>query len=156
MHSEYMHLMWRRTFRAELLKKLNELKKSINLFNENFDKYYEILNVVKKNINNYYKLAEYMINNYEQKERNYQIIYNINEIIYNNDIINEINQTNKTRNIRNKFDDIYNVCNKINTYKFKEDNYIDELENLNELIKKGRKTWNFRYYFWRFKRKSQI
>ena len=81
-----------------------------------------------------------MINNYEQKERNYQIIYNINEIIYNNDIINEINQTNKTRNIRNKFDDIYNVCNKINTYKFKEDNYIDELENLNELIKKGRKT----------------
>ena len=50
--------------KKELYTKLNELKKSIDLFNENFDKLFEILNVVKKNINNYYKLAEYMINNY--------------------------------------------------------------------------------------------
>ena len=57
--------------KKELLTKLNELKKSIDLFNENFDKLIKILNVVKKNINNYYKLAEYMINNYEQKEINY-------------------------------------------------------------------------------------
>ena len=122
--------------KKELLTKLKELKKSINLFNENFDKLIEILNVVKKNINNYYKLAEYMINNYEQKERNYQILYNINEIIYNNnDIINEINKINKTRNIRNKFDNIFNIYNKINTYKFKEDKYTDEIESLNELIK---------------------
>jgi len=122
--------------KKELLTNLNKLKKSIDLFNENIGKLIEILNEVKRNINNYYKFAEYMINNYEQKERNYQILYNINEIIDNNkDIINEMNKINKTKNFQNKFNNIFKIYNKINTYKFKEDINTNEIENLNELIK---------------------
>ena len=49
---------------------------------------------------NYYKLSEYIINNYNQKERNYEILYNINEIINNNDIINDINIINNENDIK--------------------------------------------------------
>ena len=59
----------------ELIIKLNELKKSINIFNNNINNIIEILNIVKENINNYYNLEEYMINKYNKKERNYEILY---------------------------------------------------------------------------------
>ena len=53
--------------KKELLNKLNELKKSINIYNENINKIIEVLNNVKENTENYYKLEEYIINNYNQK-----------------------------------------------------------------------------------------
>ena len=68
---------------------------------------------------NYYKLSEYIINNYNQKERNYEILYNINEIINNNDIINDINIINNENDIKNKFNNIFNIYNKI---------YINEIK----------------------------
>ena len=70
--------------KKELVTKLNELKKTIDPFNDFINKIFEVLNTVKDNINNYYKLEEFMINNYEPKEINYEILYNINEIINNN------------------------------------------------------------------------
>ena len=101
--------------KKELLIKLNELKKSINIYNENINKIIEILNNVKENMNNYYKLEEYIINNYNQKERNYEILYNIDKIInYNNIIIKDINQINNEKNIENKFNYINNIYNNIN------------------------------------------
>ena len=63
--------------KKDLLNKLTELKQSINIYNDNINKIIEILNNVKENMNNYYKLEEYIINNYNQKERNYEILYNI-------------------------------------------------------------------------------
>ena len=55
-------------------------------------------------MDNYYKLEECIINNYNQKERNYEILYNIDKIInYNNIIINDINQINNETNIKDKF-----------------------------------------------------
>ena len=101
--------------KEELLIKLDELKKSINIFNENINKIIEILNNVKNNMDNYYKLEEYIINSYNKKERNYEILYNIDKIInYNNTIINDINQINNEYNIQNKFNYINNIYNKIN------------------------------------------
>ena len=62
---------------------------------------------------NYSKFEEYIINNYNKKERNYEILYNIDKIInYNNIVINDINQINDENNIENKFyyiNDIYNL-----------------------------------------------
>ncbi len=56
-----------------------------------------------------------MINKYNKKERNYEILYNLNEIInYNNNIINDINEINNN-NIQYKFNNIFNIYNKINT-----------------------------------------
>ena len=87
----------------ELIIKLNELKKSINIFNNNINNIIEILNIVKENINNYYNLEEYMINKYNKKERNYEILYNLNEIInYNNNIINDINEINNNNKNRKR------------------------------------------------------
>ena len=71
-------------------------------------------------MNNYYKLEEYIINSYNQKERNYEILYNIEKIInYNTIIINDINQINNENNIQNKFIYINNIYNKINSNEIK-------------------------------------
>lgn len=35
----------------------------------------EILNIVKHNFENYYKLEEYLIYNYDKNQRNYEILY---------------------------------------------------------------------------------
>ena len=94
---------------------LNELKKYLNIFNENINKIIEVINNVKENMNNYYKLEEYLINNYNKKEINYEILYNINKIInYNDIIINDINTINNENNIQNKFNYINDIYNKIN------------------------------------------
>ena len=55
--------------KKDLLNKLNELKDSINIYNENINNIIEILNNVKENMNNYYKLEEDIINNYNKKRK---------------------------------------------------------------------------------------
>ena len=83
---------------------LNQFKSKINIFNKNINKIIEVLNKVKEKENNYYKMIEFIINNYSKKERNYEILYNINEIINNNnDIINDLNKINSDNNILNQF-----------------------------------------------------
>jgi len=117
--------------KKELITKLNELKKAIDPFNDFINKIIEELNTVKDNINNYYKLEEYMINNYEPKEINYEIIYNINEIINNNnDIINDINQINNNKKIQNKFYNIINLYNKKDINEKRTKANIDEIDKL--------------------------
>ena len=71
----------------DLIIKLEEFRKEVNIFNNNINEIIEILNLVKENIYNYYKIEEFIINNYEQNKRNYEILYNINQII-NSPIIN--------------------------------------------------------------------
>ena len=67
--------------KKDLLIKINKIKESINICNENINKIKDILNNMKNKVDNYYKLIEYMSNNYNEKERNYEILNNINEII---------------------------------------------------------------------------
>ena len=77
----------------------------------------EMLNNVKGNLDECYKLEEYVFNNYDKNERNYEILYNINELInFNNIIIKDIN--NET-NIEDKFINIYNIYKKINKNEIK-------------------------------------
>ena len=96
--------------KKNLFKKLDDLKNSVNKCNSSIDKIINILNVMKENFNNYYKIEEYMINNYEQTERNFEILYNINEIINNNDnILNDLNKINSSNDIKNKFNNIYEI-----------------------------------------------
>jgi len=89
------------------------------------------VNTIKDNINNYYKIEEFMINNYEPKETNYEVLYNINEIIHkNNEVINDINQVNNNTNYQKKLDSIINIYYKMdNDKKIKLAN-IDEISQL--------------------------
>ena len=69
------------------------------------------LNKVKDNLNILYNIKKDLINNYDNKNRNYEIMYNLKEI--NNDIIfDEINKINN-ENIINKFRDIINIYNEM-------------------------------------------
>jgi hypothetical protein len=88
----------------DLLPKLEELKNSLDIFNNNINKIIEIINSIKSNLEHYYKLEEYLVNNYNKLETNYQVIYNINELInYNNTIIKDINNINNETKLENKF-----------------------------------------------------
>ena len=65
----------------ELLTNLEKLKKSMNLFQKNINKIIDLLNSTKDYLDNYYQFAEYFFNNYNLKERNYEILYNIDKIV---------------------------------------------------------------------------
>jgi len=61
----------------------------------------------------YYKIIEDIIDNYNNKNRNYEIIYNLNLFIKNN-IIEELNEVIKCNNITDKFNNIFNIYRKMN------------------------------------------
>ena len=100
----------------DLIMKLEEFKKAVNIFNNNINEIIDILNLVKENIYNYYKIEEFIINNYEQNKRNYEILYNINQII-NSPIIKDLNIINNDNNLINKFNHIFKIYNQINEIK---------------------------------------
>ena len=141
--------------KKELLIKLDNLRKSKEIFNENIRKMLEtlnldkintdLINLLKENIENYYKLAEYIINNYNQKERNYEVLYNINEIV-NYNIINYINNINEDNNIVSKFNKIL-----INIYKITEKEKTNNNEPKDNKIilklKMEKKDINNKIYF---------
>ena len=98
----------------ELIKKKNELKIIIDKFNSEIRILINILNEVSNKINIYYKIYEDIINNYENKNRNYEIIYNINQIQNNNTIIDELNKVIESNEILEKFNNIFNIYKKMN------------------------------------------
>ena len=104
--------------KKDLLIKLNDIKNIMNVYNENINKIIEILNNMKNDINNYYKLIEYIVNNYNDKERNYEILNNINEMI-NNNMINDIKNINDENDIKIKFNNIFDIYNKKNINEIK-------------------------------------
>ena len=104
----------------ELDGKLKELKQSINIFIDNINSVIKVLNNVKENIEKYYELEENIFNKYDKNERNYEILCNINEMVYyNNIIINDINNINNENKIEKKFNNILNIYNKINCNEIK-------------------------------------
>ena len=111
--------------KSELMSELEVLKKSINKFKNDIIKLIEILNNVKDNLYKYYDIEEYIFNNYETNERNYEILSNINELIdFNKIIIKDINNENS---IEDKFKIINNIYNKINNNEIK---LLAEIKNV--------------------------
>ena len=97
----------------EVRNDINEYKKEIDKFNNNIDDIIKQLEKVKKNMEIYYNIFTDIINNYELKNRNYNILNNINEI--NNNIIKEIKQIKQinNNNMNDKINNIINIYNKI-------------------------------------------
>ena len=100
--------------KEELIKKRDKLKSIINDFNSEIRVLINILNEVSNKINIYYKIYEDIINNYDNKNRNYEIIYNINQIQNNNNIIDELNKIIESNNILEKYNNIFNIYKKMN------------------------------------------
>ena len=72
---------------------LNELKESIDTLKTNIKEITNKLNNVIHNLELYYKMFQNILNTYDQKERNYEILMNIKEI-KNKKILEEINNEN--------------------------------------------------------------
>ena len=105
---------------GDLIPNKNELKNKMKAFNENLNKcnnnineIINILNKVKSNINKYYEINCDIINNYDENHRNYETLYNLKGIFNNDDIIKDINIINNEMNIKDRFNSILNIFNKI-------------------------------------------
>ena len=121
----FMHILPKKD---DLMQKKEELKSTVNLFNSQIRALISILNDVKKKINIYYKIYEDMINNYNNKKRNYEIIYNLIQL-QNNKIQDELNKIIES-NIIDKYKSIFNIYQKIN---MDEINIIYDVKNLKEV-----------------------
>ena len=96
--------------------KIEELKDIIDKFNNNIDEIILFLNNIKENIEKYYIIYNNILNNYNIKNRNYQIFYNLNKInnIYDDKIINDLKDIINENNINKKFNKLINIKVKLN------------------------------------------
>ena len=88
------------------------MRQSIDLFKNNIKNLIYKFNEVINNIEIYYNINNNIINNYDKKERNYEILQNIKKI-KNYNILNEINEINKDKNLENKIYNIINIYNRM-------------------------------------------
>jgi hypothetical protein len=100
--------------KKDLNSQLDELKTFIDKFNEDINKIIEIINEVKENLNLYYKIKKDLIDNYDNRNKNYELLINLEEIYNNNEIINDINKIYNHKDIIYKFNSILVLYNNIN------------------------------------------
>ena len=115
--------------KEDLIKKKQLLKSTIDDFNSEIKVLISRFNEVTNKINIYYKIIEDMVNNYDNKNRNYEIIYNLNQI-QNNNINEELKKIIRCNNIIEKYNNILNIYKKMN---HDEINLIYNIKGLKEL-----------------------
>ena len=93
--------------------KMGELRNKLDEFKQNINEIINKLNNVNENFELYYKIYEYILNNYKFKKINYEILNNINEINNNNNVFNDLNKISSYKMI-NKFDSILDIFDKFN------------------------------------------
>ena len=116
--------------KEDLIKKKQLLKSTIDDFNSEIKVLISRFNEVTNKINIYYKIIEDMVNNYDNKNRNYEIIYNLNQI-QNNNINEELKKIIRCNNIIEKYNNILNIYKKMN---HDEINLIYNIKGLKELF----------------------
>ena len=101
--------------KEELSKIIIIFQERISEVNEKIEEIINIMNELKKNIENYNDIFCDILNNYEQDNRNYYILKNINELL-NNDIIQDINNicNNKANNLCSYFKKFMKLYSKMN------------------------------------------
>ena len=130
----------------ELLKEMNNMREIINKFRNDIEEIKNILNKVLNNIEIYYKIFNNIINNYNNKNRNYENYFNLNEIKNsNNNIINEIKNINNENSINNKFKNIIEIYYKIIRNK-KEKRYENGDKYIGEFINELKDGKGILYY----------
>ena len=121
----------------EILEYMSKLRESINILKNNIKEIVDKFNKVIDNMEIYYKINSYIINQYEVKNRNrnYEILQNIKEI-NNNNILEEINKINNDKDINNKINNILNIYNKMMNKDITEINIIYDINKKNKDIEK--------------------
>ena len=100
---------------SEANKKLSELKKEIDTIKGDIAIIIKQLTELNKTMDIFYEINSDIVNNYEIKNRNYQLLENINEINIKNDIFNDIKKINSIDNFSNKLVNILELYDKINS-----------------------------------------
>ena len=115
---------------------LDKLKKEIDIFNNNVKKIINGLNQLIENMDIYYKIFNNIFNNYDVKNKNYQVLNNINQINSKINIYNEIFEINQNKNYTEKINKIFNIF-----YKMKGKNDTDPF-NFDKINSKGNINMN--------------
>ena len=118
----------------EIKERTDELNKYVNQLNKSIEDIIEKLNNLKENINNFYGIYTDIIQNVDNKNRNYELLNNIFEIT-NNDIIKDIKTIVEEKNIKNKFNLILEISDKIEIPNKDEITLIYKINNDDKRIK---------------------
>ena len=119
----------------EIKNNLDKLKKIIDDYKIEAQSVVNIINKTIYLIDIYYKLSSDIINSYQKKNRNYQILMNLNNIdIANNNIIKDLLEIIKENDIEKKFKYIKTIHDKMEINKSNNiSNIIYYTENINNL-----------------------
>ena len=141
MNCEKKHNGHKIIYYGSIIPDIEYIKKETNNFNakkEELKK--EIKEIVNKlnniilTLDNYFEISKEIINNYENKKRNYFLLQNINDIMnYNNQIVKDITQIINEKKISNKISYIIDINHKM----FKEikiEENMDKRDNMKENI----------------------
>ena len=115
----------------EIKKNINEFRKSINELKNNINQIINILNTVIENLEIYFTINYDMIKNYKIENRNYNILYNINEI-KNNCISKEIKKIINENSVINRFKNIFDIYNIMNNNKDINNGNINKKDEINK------------------------
>ena len=107
----------------EIKGRISEIKTNIESFNSEINLIIKKLTELMKAMEIYYDINIDLLNNYTYKNRNYEILQNINEISIENQIFGLLKDINKNRNFTSKIFSLVDIYNKIISHK-------DELEKL--------------------------
>ena len=116
-------------------KRLIEIKKEIDEFIKQIKNIITKLNQLIKSMNIFYEINNNILNNYDIKNRNYELFQNINEITNNNLIYEKLKNINNNNDLKNKINNIIDLYKNINTNNINNDNnknnsnFIDNNKN---------------------------
>ena len=119
----------------EIKNNLDKLKKTIDDYKKEAQSLVKIINKTIDLFDIYYKLSNDIINSYQKKNRNYQILMNLNNIdVANNNIIKDLLEIIEENDIEKKFKYIKIIHDKMEINKFDNiSNIIYYTENINNL-----------------------
>ena len=116
-HDKHNNTISLRELKPNIEEKKNillEIKKEVDYFNNEIRNIINKLNDQINTINIYYEIYNDIINNYETKNRSYQVLSNIKEIGINNDIFKDLKKINGIKDINDKIIHIVELYNKLN------------------------------------------
>ena len=115
-HTEHKKLFYGSIIpdKKDLENGINNLSKTIDELKDEINKIIKQLNEIMKNMDIYNKIYNDIINNYNNKKRNYIVLQNILDMMnYNNIFCDRINELNKQKDIVNKFRGLMDIYNQI-------------------------------------------
>ena len=120
---------------TEIKSNLENLKKIIDDFKKDSKKLIEFISETNYLMDIYYNLVKNIINSYQKKNRNYQILMNLNNLdISNQNIIKELSKILNEKDTEKKFSYIKTIYDKMNNYNEINKDIINEEKKINNNI----------------------